>query len=280
MGDDSRGVSELLGYLLLFATVIGGTVVLSTIGLGIVLDSGGEQHREIAETNVARVDAGATDLLGGAPYREVRLEPMGASVGYGQSYTVEITASGGGVDLTGADAVEVNGRTLTYDLAERGRLSYVGGLVAYGQEDGVRTLVSDGPAFRTSGSRLVVQLPLLSQAPRSSTLVSASTGGQVPVVLDRGDSRLVKRVGTDSDGSLATMDGTITVSADRLAGAWEAYFEEREAFRPRDIDGDGTVEFAADTDGDGTLDTASARFETQRLFVRTVSVGVRLGESV
>lgn len=277
---DDRGVSELIGYLLLFATVISGTLVLSTMGLGMVFDSGGDQHQQVAETNLARFDDGVDELLDDAPYRTVRLEPVDAAMSYGDSFTVRLTASGGGVDLTGSDAIEKTGTVVRYDLAESGTLSYVGGLLAYSQPDGVRPLVRTEPDFRTSGSRMVFQIPLTVQAPRSSSLVAGETGGGFPVALDRGTPTLAKRVATRANGSMTTMQGTVTVSGSQIVGAWGSYFEGREAFGPRDLDGDGTPEYRADTDGDGAIDTAGARFQTQRLYVRTVDVGVRLGEGV
>lgn len=274
----ARGVSSLIGYLLLFVTVISATVVLSTMGLSLVVDSGEGQHLRLAEENLARLDDGLDEVTSGAPYRAVTLQPMDASVTYGPRYTVRVTARGGGVNLTGANAIEATGRALTYDIEGPGTLSYVGGLVAYEQGDGARPVLRETPPIRTAGARLVVGLPLLSGAPRSPTLVSAARNSRLPVVLERGSANVVKRVATRTNGTMTTMTGTITVADSGVTGAWQAYFEDR--FAPADIDGDGAREYAADTDGDGTLDTAGGRFRTERLYVRTVGVTVALDESV
>jgi hypothetical protein len=274
---DRRGVAPLVGYLLVFATVLGGAVVLTTLGIGVVLDSAGqEQHLPVLE----RLDRGAGAVADGSPYRQLGVDPRDASLTYGDSYTVRITASGGGVDRTGGDAIEATGQTLRYEPTADRVLAYEAGLIADRQAQGTRAVVRAPPDIDAAGSRLSLVLPTTVQSSRSATLVASDRGDTVPVVLRRVDAASYDRAAVAADGSPTTMNGTITVEGGAVPGAWGAYFERRDAFAPTDLDGDGDAEYTADTDGDGETDVAGCAFETQRLYVRTVTVGVGLGETL
>lgn len=276
MRGDCRGVSALVGYLLLFATVLSGTLLLSTAGLTLLLDSGSGGQQVIAESNLAVIDDGVQAVSGQAPATRVRLEPHDATLIYGPRYEVTVSVSGDGVELTGSDAIEASGRVLRYELTANRQLDYVSGLLAGKQEDGKRAVLYDPPAFRTSESRVVLPLPMVGQQRGTPTLVGRTGGSPVTVGLEQQSTRLVKRIATAPEGRMGRMRGTITVSGSGTAGAWKAFFEDRERFTRTDIDGDGSREFVADTDGDGTLDTAGASFRTRRLYVRTVAIGVDL----
>lgn len=274
---DRRGVAPLLGYLLVFATVLGGAVVLTTVGLGVLVDSGGEhQHLPAVE----RIDRGAEALVEGSPYRRIDVDPRDASLTYGERYTVRITASGGGVDLTGGDAIEATGRTLRYEPSADRVLAYEAGLIGDRQRGGDRAVVRSPPDIDAAGSRLSVVLPTTRRSPGSATLVASDGGSTVPVVLRRGDAASHDRAAVGPAGSPTTMDGTITVEGGAVPGAWGAYFADRAAFESTDLDGDGDAEYTADTDGDGEADLAGAAFETTRLYVRTAAVSVALGETL
>lgn len=270
-----RGVSALIGFLVVFTVVIGGALVVSTLGVSVLVDSGGSHPRTLAQGNFERLDDGFSALESGAPYRELRLDPVDASLSYGDSFTVRISARGGGVDLTGAKTVEATGNALRYGLHGGGSLSYVGGLVAYEQANGSRPVLKAAPAVRAQGSRLVVVLALPRQSSRSPTLVSGA--GSTSVVLDRSAVAVLERTATDSDEELS---GTITVEGDAATAEWRVYFRDSTVFSPADLDGDGDREYAADTDGDGAADVAGGSFTTEQLYVRTVTAGVTLGETL
>lgn len=273
-----RAVTALVGYLLVFAVVLSGAVVVSTLGVSVLLDSDGDAQMALATGNLRTIDGGLDALGSGAPYRETRLDPVDGGLTYGRSVTVRITASGGGVNLTGSNAVTATGQTVRYDLGGGRSLSYVAGLIAYEQDGGSRAVLREPPDFSTSRSRMVFVLPLARQAPGSPTLVAADDA--VPVVIDRSSAGTVRRTGTTTDGATTVIEGTITVEGSGVTGAWRAYFADREAFRPTSLDGDAAREYAADTDGDGTADVAGASFSTERLYIRTVTAGVGLSESL
>lgn len=275
---DPRAVASLVGYLLVFAIVLGGAVVLSTVGLGLVLESGNGDERHLQRFE--SLDSAVADLSDGGPYRELEVDSHDASVSYGSSYTIRITASGGGTNLTGSNAIEATGRTVRYEPGPDRVLAYEAGLIADEQANGTRPVVRGAPDIDTAGSRAVLVLPTTSKSPRSSTLVSAGVRGTVPVVLERTGADSSKHSATDAGGNPVQMTARITVEGGDVPAGWGAYFADKSAFEPVDLDGDGGREYVADTDGDGESDIAGASFRTTSLYVRTVSVAVALGETL
>jgi len=254
-----RAVASLVGYLLVFALVLSGAVVLSTMGLGVVLETGetGDRHLPALEA----LDRGVLGVTEDGSYRDTVLEPQDASLGYGSTYSITVSAEGGGVSRT----IQVTGRTVRYEPGSDRVLAYEAGLVADNQTGGTRPVIRADPHIDTAGERVVIVLPTTRKAPRSASLVSTDAGGSVPVVLER----------TEADS--ARLTGSTT---EDVVEGWGAHFAERSAFEPTDIDGDGETEYVADADGDGALDTAGASFRTPQLFVRTATVTVGLGESL
>jgi hypothetical protein len=99
-------VSALIGYILLFSVVLGASVVGALIGIEALATAGEPTTGEIGVQNFERLDAQITELTEGGPYRQVSFEPRDATYSYGNTYEINITASGGGVALTGSDALE------------------------------------------------------------------------------------------------------------------------------------------------------------------------------
>jgi len=273
--EGDRAVASLVGYLLVFAVVIGGTVLVATAGLGVLADAS-DQQGERAVREVSRLASGVAAVVDGAPHREVRVRPRDAALEPGPNVTVNLTASGGGVDLTGGDAVVVTAETLGYDF-EGGTVTYGAGLVASDQPDGADALARSPPDLRVSADRLVAVLPATTVT--GSDRIAAGQGGRVPVVVEGGPARVHRRVATTPAGNATNLTGTVRVRGPAV-GAWRDLFAERSGFAPADLDGDGDGEYGVDTDGDGRPEVAGASFETHRLYVRTVAVGVALGESL
>lgn len=269
-----RAVASLVGYLLVFALVLSGAVVLSTMGLGVVLETGetGDRHLPALEA----LDRGVLGVTEDGSYRDTVLEPQDASLGYGSTYSITVSAEGGGVSRT----IQVTGRTVRYEPGSDRVLAYEAGLVADNQTGGTRPVIRADPHIDTAGERVVIVLPTTRKAPRSASLVSTDAGGSVPVVLERTEADSARLTGSTTEGNATAMNATITVQGGDVIEGWGAYFEGRNAFEPTDIDGDGETEYVADADGDGALDTAGASFRTPQLFVRTATVTVGLGESL
>ena len=272
--DPRRAVASLVGYLLVFALVLSGAVVLSTMGLGVVLETGDTGDRHLAALD--GLDSGVLAVAEDGSYRDTVLEPRDASLGYGSTYTVTVNATGGGVSRT----IRATGRTVRYEPGPDRVLAYEAGLIADDQTEGSRPVVRDDPHIDTAGERVVIVLPTTRKAPRSASLVSTDAGGSVPVVLERTGADSARLTGRTPEREATEMNATITVRGSDVTGAWGAYFAERSAFAPTDVDGDGETEYVADADGDGTADTARAAFRTPQLFVRTATVTVALGESL
>lgn len=268
--NDDRGVSGLVGYLLVFTIVLTSGVVLTTAGLTALLDSGEAGLSPTAERDIQRVDSGVGALVDGGPRREVWLGLDGGRLAYGDRYSVTVAVDDGN-GSTPDDRIEATGRPLTY-AAGGSRATYGSGLAATSEGTALR----ERPRIRLSGSQAVLDLSVFEQASRSPGVVS---GSDVPVVLERTSAETLERATDTADG--AATERTVTVTVDgSVARAWGTYFEGHDRLQPRDVDGDGATEYTSDTDGDGEIDRASATVTTERVFVRTVTVSVALDRTL
>ena len=273
--DDERSVSGLIGYVLVFALAISGAFLLAIFGVSTLVGSGDISQVQTGLENIDRVDEGAVEVAEGAPVREVTVQPTDGSFAYRSEYSINISAKGPQVDLTGGNAINVTGTELIHSLGDGQNLTYASGLVAYQQSSSEQADLRRSPQFEISSTRAVFILPLTYQKGGSSSLISVSGSDKVPITLQRGTGSEINRVAVDGDGNIVSMNGTVEVRGSSVPAVWAEYFRKSQ-FEPTDLDGDGDAEYQADLDGDGEIEVAGGGFETERLFGNVVQISVAL----
>lgn len=184
---DGRAVAEVIGYTLLFAIVIGTTVVAALVGIQALGRVSETTSSEIGVSDFQTLRGNIREIADGAPYRMSELKPEDATFTYGTEYTINITVQGGGIDLVGSDAIEVRSTELVQHTGDKTNVTYASGLIATSQSDGKRAVLQTPPTFRVSERQAVFTLPLTFRASRSSNYITASGGTRFYVVTERTD---------------------------------------------------------------------------------------------
>lgn len=243
-----RGVSEVLGFVLVFALVTG------TIGVVYATGISGLHSAQQAEKidNVER----AFDVLAdnvddlhrtGAPSRGTEVKLAGGSVRVGDPVTVRIRAENSSDPLDNATYAQTV-EPIVYEDDDGPSILFVQGAVLRSQSDGVSMLRE--PDWIVGSNR--------------SVLAQISTYGDTGGISGSGTVLIVTKAGSRSLQTPFSVDGSstavvnVTVTSPR-AEAWERYFVEQ-GLDPVDSDPD---------DGDVTY-----QFETESLYVPKTSVEV------
>ncbi|WP_353633484.1 hypothetical protein ABSL23_09070 [Halobacterium sp. NMX12-1] len=197
-----RGVSDALGFVLIFAIIVS-TVAVVYVG-GYDALTGARDAQQFANTERAFdvLDSNVDDLaVRGAPSRTTEVLLSDGALGFGEEVTFNVTTADSGY-------YEVTTSPLVYRA-----------------DDGDRLVYSNGALFREYGDRAV-----LFGEPR----VSAGERTLVPLVVTRAASREISTDGTrrllvrtdvaSRDVERFTTATNLTVESPRAA-AWERYLE-------------------------------------------------------
>lgn len=244
---DSRAVSEVIGFAIVFAIIILSVVMVSVAGF-----QGLDASRDAERVNNAQrgLDIFADNVddvtRGGVPSRTTELRVSDADVALDEAttITVSVTPTGGGTTRT-APLVD---RTLVYDAGTDSTVVYASGAVLRSDRNGA-VLIRD-PGFLVSENETVVTLVQL--RPADSSGVGGS--GTVHLRVTGDESTVI--TGTTPH------DVTVTVSSPDVA-AWERYFESLATDAP-----------TMTCQPVGT-DTVSCSWTTDRVYVTHVDAELR-----
>lgn len=248
---DTRGVSEVISFLLIFSLLIG--IAISTTVFGInsleTARNGDELHQALASMQHLRADV--ADLSDGAVYRSTRILLYDhGSLRYGDPITIVVEAT----TATGSmDPVTIHPHPIVYELGPTDMV-YVSGGVLQAQSDG--GLLRTSPRFHIAPDQSIIRLV-------NTTYGAGPTGvagGTFYVVSYRTavDTRRYEPTNQSGDSLPATV--TITIESPRTQ-YWAQYFETDPRFH--------TVSLNT------TTNQVSAQFTTHRLFIQTTSIDVR-----
>lgn len=243
-----RGVSEALGFVLVFALIV------STIGMVYATGLGGlEGTRNVEKVqNVERAFDVLADNLedlhrSGATSRATEIRLASGSISTGETVFIEVEAVEVGNPTNNATFVaSIN--PITYRDDGGPAIHYVSGALL--REESGGSVMLDQPRWVVSEGRSI--LPLVSTYSGSSSVAGSGT---VLVVADRQSRSLNGPVEGTAGGAIRV---NVTVTSDR-AGAWGDYLRDQ-SMNP--IDGDPA-------DGNVTY-----QFETDSLFAPKTSVRV------
>lgn len=242
-----RGVSETLGFVLVFALVVG------TIGVVYATGLGGLQSAQQAEKvdNVERAfDVLADNLedvyLGGSPSRATEVKLAGGRLRTGDPVSIEIRAENGSDPMHNA-TYTTKPEPIVYEDDGGTAIVYTSGAIIRSESDGAAMLAE--PRWINRSDRTVI--------PLVGTYGAGSIGGDGTVlVVAQGGSTNVRGPFEVSDGNTVVVN--VTVTSPRVE-VWSRFFEERG--------------FEA-IDDDTADDDVTYQFETESLYVTRTSVEV------
>ena len=208
-GSDDRGVSDVVGYVLIFSLIVATVGVVTTVGFSTLDD------RQDAEriNNVER----AFDVFGnnmenvyrdGAPSRATEMRLAGGTLRHGDPVTVTIEAANG-------ENVTASLEPLIYEDGDT-EIVYATGAVI--RTDGGSSVMLREPPFRTDTPTAL--FPIV-RTFRTTGATAVSVEGTVRVTTS------ARSVDTAlSDSFIGSEPDTITVESPR-SDAWERYFESQ-----------------------------------------------------
>lgn len=200
---DDRGVSEVIGFVLVFSLITMTIAIVFTAGFGGLQDAqrieqinNVERAFDVLDTNVQEVQRQ------GAPSRATEVRLSGGRLGFGEPTSVTIDVGGTVSTIETRPLVYGNGDTeIAYELGAIVRTS-----------DGGSVMLTD-PGYVLNDDRSSVPL-LVTTKPSDQTSISGHR-----TVLVRGSHQH-----TEILHARTTTDLTLTVESPR-ADAWERYFE-------------------------------------------------------
>lgn len=220
---DRRGVSETVGFVLVFS------LVLLTVGTVFTVGYGGLQDARDAEriNNAERAFDVLVDNIGditarGAPSRGTEIRLAEASIGPGPPTLLNVTGyeSGSIAFSTGNFSLD----SIVYEASDT-RIRYAGGTVTRIQPDG--SLMLQEPNFVVSETRVII--PVIQLSVEDRTIAGSRT------VLVRSERR-IRSVEVDENG----VDELRIELSSPVADRWAAYFEGQgmDCSWPNGVDGD------------------------------------------
>lgn len=251
----NRGVSPLVGFLLVFgfftlASIGGSIFVVTTLS-----EAGSGESTQVAEQTMRTVRADMQDLTSGAPYRSTRADVQDGTLRYADPITVRVEADTPNQSMV----AETHPRPLVYE-SENGRVVYVAGAVF--RQSGDSAVMETGPDYRISNSQAILSVVNTTDADGSRS-VSVSGDSVVHIVGYRWETDSRRFEPTTDTGQRVNATVTLTIESPRT-DSWSRWFHDHPRF-----------ENVTTTDG-----AVSAEFETERLLIRSVTVAVGYERSV
>ncbi|MDX1745926.1 MAG: hypothetical protein R3324_08315 [Halobacteriales archaeon] len=256
---DERGVTEVLGYVLVFALV---TTTLGVIYAGGITGLYDMQDAEQIENMVRAYDVLADNLQDihrrGATSRATEVKLAGGTIGFGDQVRVVVDVRNSS-DPNDNRSFTMNPQPITYTHPDGSEVVYVAGGVI--RSDGPNSVMRADPELRQDADRAMIPFIQTYQTRGTRSIGGTST---VLVVARLYRSALAGEPDTgfgDFDtGPASDAVVNVTVESPR-AGAWGSYFERR-GFTAID---------AYASDGDVTY-----QFTTNRLFVPLTEIELTL----
>jgi hypothetical protein len=234
-----RAVSDVLGYILIFALITSSVGVVTVAGFGTLADTRDAERFENAERVFDILGANVADHLEDrVRTRNTEIRLADSSLGFGDPVGINVTVGGVGSNSTTVEP-------LLYSQGETARIAYTGGAVV--RSKGGSAVMTAGPPFRF-GNRTVITM--------------VNTRGRDTGVA--GSARVLVRTELVSQSVYEYTNGPYTVTLNVTPPA------------PRSAAWAQWLESETGTDCDTLDDTVSCTFEADEVYVRTVTIDVFL----
>lgn len=248
MSDESRGQSELLGFLLIFAVVVLTVALVSATGF-VGLDNAQDYQRTTNAEGAFTALAGNVDDVArrGAPGRATEIRITDASLSLESNRSgIEVSLDGERLDLDGDNETG----SIAYHSGTDTTITYRSGALL--REDGGSSLLFREPDFVITEEEVI--LPVIRLSPEDAGEIGGTSA--VDVRTRDGGSEIV------ADNEPVTDNVTITLDTPHV-DAWTRYFEGFEDEGP-----------VTNVDPDFDDDSVEVEIETERLSVTVNRVSV------
>ncbi|WP_255150303.1 DUF7289 family protein [Halorarius halobius] len=262
MGD--RGISDVIGFVLVFGLVLSTVSVVYVFGIGGLQDTRDLERVNNAERAFDVLANNLADLYErDAPSRATEVKLADADLGFGTPTVVNVSVTNGGT--TNYTRKEIDPLVYTADTAT---LEYVNGAVIRMDRDSGTTLRRPRTQFIMQAGDRVALFPIIeTRAGDGPQRIGGSTTTLIRAQTVTSDVLLAKN---DSVAGAANLDVTLNVTASDTteAAVWAAYLE-------------GDIPDSWDTDGDGdvcarTGTKVTCTLTVDQLYVPRTGITVRL----
>lgn len=252
MRDDDRAVSELIGFVLVFALILGTISIVYVTGIG-GLDNARDAERVQNAERAFDVLADNFQELGRgeAPNRATEIRLADAQLSVGQRYRTRLK-------VNGTNQSEVAPRPIIFDGRTGARIVYEQGAVIRNDADGGVRMIRQ-PDYLFDSERTVIR----HIEPRGG---EQSVGGTTTALVRAERNMPLLIYGEDVTGLNVTFEMETTAGR---APAWVGYLESQPNI------GDGNCSWPDDTEGD-TVVVVSCDVTTDELYVSRTLIDVEL----
>ena len=253
----NRGQSEVLGFVFVFALIVGSVGLVYTTGYPALEDA----REAMATDNVEKAFEVLNDNLHdiqrrGAPSRATEIRLAGGELAFRESATITISVENTS-DPSDNTSVSLRTRPLVYEDDGGRMVAFSEGGTIRGE--GVSSAMVDGPSWTLGSDRSVI---LLTSVIPSGGPESVSSRSTVLVTMERKGTSVPIRFEPGGGGEAEV---NITVETDR-PGAWQQYFERENA----------SIGSGVSVDDDASDGVVSWRFETERLYVTRTGISTKI----
>lgn len=225
--EERRAQSQQIGFILMFAILIGGTTGATVVGVGLLGDIDDQGAFQQAQSELSSVQSQHYELASGVPYRSESMELSSGTLGYGDDITVQYEIS----TPSTTETESFDTREVTYSANDE-RLIYVGGAIFREDTDAGTALMRVEPSVGSSDSGEVI-LPYLNVTRVGGVTEYAPGGeGSSSVYLTSFNYNRETRAfaPTDADGNAQDVTVTTTIQSERWR-QWERYFRDSQNYQ-------------------------------------------------
>lgn len=241
---DTRGVSELIGYITLFGIILSTVVFASVSGAPIVNEQSAERAIDATEEVLSQVDHDVQKVQTNTDGQVSQIQVPAGQLRQTQSTEIQIQQPGSGKDVT----LEIT--PLEYSSKEQPELLYTGAFISHSRSG---NFVDDASIQMRHASHAntrtpVFVLPELGTEQEISAYSTSQRAATVQFDITQANvnTSATTEIFSSADGSI-----DVTINSPAHAAAWEAYFEEHPAIdsisrTPGDTSFSFTITFGPD----------------------------------
>lgn len=253
----NRAQSEVLGYVFVFALIVGSVALVYAVGYPSLQDAREASATENVERAFDVLDTNLNDIQHrGAPSRATEVRIAGGTLSYGESTGVTVSVENT-VDSSENTSLSIFTRPLVYEDPSGRVVTFEHGAIVRGT--GENSVFVDDVEWTVTSDRTVISLASITMGRTSQSVGGEST---VLVMFEKKGTSVPVHFESDSSSS-ATVN--ITITSDR-AGAWQSYFEAKNESYSRGID----------VDDDASDGTVYWEFETESVYISQTGVSSRI----
>ncbi len=219
LGQDTRAVSELVGFSLTFGIVLVSVTLIATLGFGQLTDFRDAQQLDNAEQAMEIVGGSLESIEeGDAVTRSEAMDLSGGSIEVEKGSVANVTVFNSSGGRLHSELLDLN--ALVYSQGST-RISYENG-ATYRQESQGGVMTTE-PKFVCSDDVAVLSFVTLEERTQAGKI----SGGEVSITASHSDTRLVYPVNRTGDNATNAANVTVEMTSPR-EGPWTDHFDNAE----------------------------------------------------